>query len=163
MNKIKRLYDLVYNISRNIQIRILRGEEIDGKSIWQNIEKKVIHIIIKEEIEYNNSLKDLYERMDKLIIKYDLANNEYNPISNHYFLQLKNLVKTKSNFIIQINRILQIAFNAGNLSIFLENNRLNDEIIHFVLENNMLQLDTYVSIDSQYNIDKLISDDLFNI
>ena len=35
---------------------------------------------------------EVYDKMDKIIKKYKLDENEYNPITNHYFLQLKNLI-----------------------------------------------------------------------
>ena len=102
--------------------------------------------------------------MDDIDIKFNMSANENDPISNHYFLQLKNLVVKKSNFIIQINRILQIAFNVGQLSIFIENNKLDmdrrDEISRFIYMNDMLNVDTYVSIDKQKEIDKLLDDHL---
>ena len=113
-------------------------------------------------LKYNDSLYELYEKMDKIIEKYDLASNEFNPITNHFFLQLKNLVKTKSNFIIYINRVLQIAYNAGQLSVLLENNKLNDDIKQFTLQNNMLDLDTYVSADNQNIINMVIHDHIIS-
>ena len=33
-------------------------------------------------------------------------------------MQLKNLVEKKSNFEIKMNRVLQLAYNAGQLSIY---------------------------------------------
>jgi hypothetical protein len=157
-NNIKQLFSFVYNKGRDIQYKTLNGEQIDGKSVWNSIEKKVKNIIILDEIKYNDSLHSIYEKMDKIIEKFDIANNEYNPVANHFFLQLKNLVSTKSNFIIHVYRILQIAYNAGQLSILLENKKLNEEISEFVLQNNMLDLDTYVSKDNQKNISMNIQD-----
>ena len=68
-------------------------------------------------------------------------------------MQLKNLVEKKSEFKIKMNRILQLAYNAGQLNIFFQNinkfslpeqEKLN-EIKDFVLENKLDILDTYIS------------------
>jgi hypothetical protein len=165
--RIKKLYDYVYNIAREVQMKTQTGEVIDGRSIWQSIEKQISHIDLSDlglQIYYNDELQKKYTIMDDIDIKFNMSANENDPISNHYFLQLKNLVVKKSNFIIQINRILQIAFNVGQLSIFIENNKLDidrkDEISRFIYMNDMLNLDTYVSIDKQKEIDKLLDDHL---
>ena len=87
-----------------------------------------------------------------------MTENEYNPTSNHFLLQLKNLVVSKSNFIIKINRILQLGYNAGQLSIFIEKNTLPEdraEIIKKVFDEYKLNnLETYVSSDKQEDINK---------
>jgi hypothetical protein len=161
-NKIKQLYKFVFDKAREVQHKTLSGEQIDGKAVWNSIEVKIKDIKLDINLEYNHSLYELYEKMDKIIEKYDLASNEFNPITNHFFLQLKNLVKTKSNFIIYINRVLQIAYNAGQLSVLLENNKLNDDIKQFTLQNNMLDLDTYVSTDNQNIINMKIHDHIIS-
>ena len=161
-NKIKQLYKFVFDKAREVQHKTLRDEQIDGKAVWNSIEVKIKDIKLDMNLKYNDSLYELYEKMDKIIEKYDLASNEFNPITNHYFLQLKNLVKTKSNFIIYINRVLQIAYNAGQLSVLLENNKLNDDIKQFTLQNNMLDLDTYVSTDNQNIINMVIHDHIMS-
>ena len=152
-NKIKQLFSFVYDKAREVQQRTLNGEQIDGKAVWNSFESKVKDIKFDSVLTYNMNLHELYERMDKIIEKYDLSKNEFNPVANHFFLQLKNLVLTKSNFIIHVYRVLQIAYNAGQLSVLLENKKINDEIIEFVLQNNMLNLDTYISKDNQNIID----------
>ena len=161
-NKIKQLYKFVFDKAREVQHKTLKDEQIDGKAVWNSIEVKIKDIKLDMDLKYNDSLYELYEKMDKIIEKYDLASNEFNPITNHYFLQLKNLVKTKSNFIIYINRVLQIAYNAGQLSVLLENNKLNDDITQFTLQNNMLDLDTYVSTDNQNIINMKIHDHIIS-
>jgi len=83
----------------------------------------------------------------------DEGGDEMNPKSNHFFCQLKNLVVKKSNYNIQINRVMQLGYNAGQLSIFIERNTLPDdrkaEITQLVREYNMLDLNTYVSLQNQ--------------
>jgi hypothetical protein len=165
--RIKRLYDYVYNKARDVQIKTQQGENIDGRSIWQTIEKQISHIDLSDlQLYYNDELKQKYDEMNKIDVKFIMSENENNPISNHFFLQLKNLVVIKSNFIVQMNRILQIAFNAGQLSIFLENNKLDldrlDIIKQFIYMNDMLNLDTYLSLDKQKEIDKKLDDVLVN-
>ena len=66
--------------------------------------------------------------MDKIISKYKMDESEFNPKSNHFFYQLKNLVKAKSNFNIKLNRVMQLDFNDGQLSVFIDRGTLTDDI-----------------------------------
>ena len=77
-------------------------------------------------------------------------------------MQLKNLVDKKSNFQIKINRVLQIAYNIGQLSIFIEMEKLPQDIVDFVEEHNLLDLDTYISLENQQIINERYLRD-FNI
>jgi len=100
--------------------------------------------------------------------------NEFKIISNHFFMQLKNLVTTKSNFKIQLNRVLQLAYNIGQLSIFLqklienkedfkEEERIKlNEIHQIVMEHRLDVLDTYISIENQNKINKILKDIYFD-
>lgn len=145
---IKDLFQDVYKKAQEIQELEQTGTVVDGRAIWQDIEKKVEHINIIE-LKYNLELNLIYDKMEFLFDKYHMKENELNPKSNHFFMQLKNLVKTKSNFEIKLNRVLQLAFNAGQLSIFIKNNKLDKEIVDFVMENKLLDLTTYISLENQ--------------
>jgi hypothetical protein len=87
-----------------------------------------------------------------------MTENEFNPKSNHFLLQLRNLVKAKSNFIIKVNRILQLGFNAGQLSIFIEKNTLPEDRLKIISKlfnkYKLNKLETYVSQENQEIIDK---------
>ena len=75
-------------------------------------------------------------------------------------MQLNNLVDDKSNFNIQLNRVAQIGFNAGQIYIFIKNNTLQEDrckkIVNLVLKYKMFELDTYISSDIQELINKNI-------
>jgi hypothetical protein len=88
---------------------------------------------------------------------------KYNPKSNHFFMQLKNLVDKKSEFIIQVNRLLQIAFNAGQLSVFIEEKEIPEDIIEFIKTYNLLSIDTYVSDTNQEIINKKLKSIKLNL
>ena len=47
--RIKKLYDYVYNIAREVQMKTQTGEVIDGRSIWQSIEKQISHIDLSDQ------------------------------------------------------------------------------------------------------------------
>ena len=164
-NKIKFLFDETYKIAQRVQKIDQLKKEINGKAIWGKIEEKVKDIAI-DNLEYNETLKPIYTEMDKIINKYDMNrdNNEFKIISNHFFMQLKNLVTTKSNFKIQLNRVLQLAYNVGQLSVFLENTEKYDdiektklnEINEMVMKYRLDVLDTYISIENQNKINKVL-------
>ena len=162
---IKSLFDEAFEAGKNVQIKEHASENVDGKLVWNLLEAKTgdlknkILINKSENIKYNQSLENIYCEMDKIIVKYKMNESEFLPISNHFFCQLKNLVKSKSNFNIQLNRVMQLGFNAGQLSVFIENKTLLEdrynEISNFIKKYKMLELDTYVDIIKQSIINKL--------
>jgi len=159
MNFINNLFFNAYNKGRDVQVRTHDGEDVDGKAVWQKLEEEVKDIQILE-MKYNDSLNKIYEKINEIDKKFSMTENEFNPKSNHFLLQLRNLVVSKSNFIIKINRILQLGFNAGQLSIFIEKNTLPEdraEIIKKIFDKYKLnELETYVSTDKQEEINKQI-------
>jgi len=166
MTTVKKLYENAFHIGREVQIKEQTGQDVDGRTIWNSLESttkelKDLPLMYDGKIlNYNLSLKSIYQEMKTLIITFGIDKSEFNPKSNHFFSQLMNLVDKKSNFEIKLNKIMQIGFNAGQLSVFIENNTLPAEqidiISHFIKQNNMLSLDTYVNsktqeiINSQY-------------
>lgn len=137
-----------------------KHEKVDGKSIWGKIESgldslKDVNLTDNEgnNIKYNSDLNKIYEEMDVIINKFGMNLSEFCPKSNHFFTQLKNIVKAKSNFNVQLNRIAQLGFNAGQLSVFIKNDTLCEDrrklIVDLVEKYNMLDLDTYVNLDAQ--------------
>jgi len=160
MTTIATLFTEAYNAGRIVQEKEHNREEIDGRQIWNELESKTGILkdtnLLNQENEnllYEPTLTKLYIEMDKLFVKHKMSENEMNPISNHFFCQLKNLVVKKSNYNIQLNRVMQLGYNAGQLSIFIERGTLPDdrkkEITQFVREYNMLDLNTYVSLENQ--------------
>ena len=133
-------------------------EDIDGRTIWNNLERTTNELKDRsltngsEILQYNLTLKPIYLEMSELIKKFGMDKSEFNPKSNHFFSQLMNLVDKKSNFEIKLNKIMQIGFNAGQLSVFIETNKLpsnQTDITNFIMRNNMLDLDTYVNSKTQ--------------
>lgn len=168
---INRLFNSVVHIGYVVQILTHQGDSLNGKTIWGRIEKKVDGVKIKDDgddMKYNESLKYVYDIMSKLIDKYDMNNNQH-ILYYHCFTQLKNLVDAKSAFKIQIYRILQIAYNIGQLLYFMDNYDLDsgalalNEIKDFVYTHNLHVLDTYVSKPIQQEINKVLTDVRFNL
>ena len=158
MTKLKDLFQYAYETGRNVQTREQEGETVDGRQIWGTIEVLVKDIKLDEELRYKDKLNKIYKKMDKIDEKFNMSANEYEPKSNHFFLQLRNLVKAKSNFIIALNRILQLAFNAGQLSIFIERHKVDESIEHVYNKYKLYKLKTYVSKEDIKKLDEYIKD-----
>lgn len=160
MPTVRQLYEKAFKAGKEVQIREQAGEKVDGRAIWNDLENETTNlkdVVLSSAdgqiLEYNSSLKPIYKEMNSIIVRFGMETSEFNPKSNHFFCQLMNLVDKKSAFQIKLNKIMQLGFNAGQLSVFIENNALpvdrRDTIMEFILKNNMFQLDTYVSQEIQ--------------
>jgi len=165
MTTLQELFVKGFELGQDIQRREHANEEVNGRAEWGAFEKTIGELkdeILTDddanELEYNSSLDDIYDKMDKIIDKFGMDKSEFCPKSNHFFMQLKNLVKAKSNFKIQVNRVMQLGLNAGQLNIFIERGTLCDDrrklIEEIINKNNMFNLDTYVSKKNQEIINK---------
>jgi len=157
MPTVRQFYKKAFRHGKDVQIREQSGEEVDGRAIWNELEsttkelKDVILLSVDGSriLQYNESLKPAYEEMKRIIVRFGMDTSEFDPKSNHFFCQLMNLVDKKSAFQIKLNKIMQLGFNAGQLSVFIEKNTLPGDITHFILKNKMLDLDTYVEPETQ--------------
>ena len=161
MPTVRQFYKKAFRAGKDVQIREQSGEEIDGRTIWNELEnatKELKDMVLltldsSRTLQYNESLKPIYEEMKRIIVRFGMDASEFDPKSNHFFCQLMNLVDKKSAFQIKLNKIMQLGFNAGQLSVFIERNKLPDDrrsnITEFILRNKMLDLDTYVDPETQ--------------
>jgi hypothetical protein len=161
MPTVRQFYKKAFRSGREVQIKEHSGEEVDGRAIWNELEnetkelKDVVLLTLDSShiLQYNESLKPIYEEMKRIIARFGMDISEFDPKSNHFFCQLMNLVDKKSAFQIKLNKIMQLGFNAGQLSVFIERNTLPDDrrsnITEFILRNKMLDLDTYVDPETQ--------------
>ena len=160
MPTVRQFYKKAFKAGKTVQISEQAGEEVDGRAIWnvlenetKNLKDVVLSSADGQILEYNSSLKPIYKEMNSIIVSFGMDTSEFIPKSNHFFCQLMNLVDKKSAFQIKLNKIMQLGFNAGQLSVFIKNNALpvdrRDTIVEFILKNNMFQLDTYVSQEIQ--------------
>ena len=157
-SNIKFWFENSFQQGRLVQVREQSEEkDVDGRAIWGGIESQVKHVMISEEICYKDILKPIYKDMEKLISKYDMESSEFEPKSNHFFMQLKNLVDKKSDFKVQLNRLFQISFNAGQLSMLLD--KIPSDVKEFIITNKLLEIDTYLSLENQELINKKYLDD----
>jgi hypothetical protein len=161
MPTVRQFYKKAFRSGREVQIKEHSGKEVDGRAIWNELEnttKELKDMILltldsSHTLKYNESLKPIYEEMKRIITRFGMDTSEFDPKSNHFFCQLMNLVDKKSAFQIKLNKIMQLGFNAGQLSIFIEKNTLPDDrrytITDFIQTNKMLDLDTYVDQETQ--------------
>lgn len=161
MPTVRQFYKKAFRSGREVQMKEQSGKEVDGRAIWNELEnttkelKDVVLLTVdgSKNLQYNESLKSIYEEMKRIIVHFGMDISEFDPKSNHFFCQLMNLVDKKSAFQIKLNKIMQLGFNAGQLSVFIQRNTLSDDrrdtITEFILKNNMLDLDTYVDPETQ--------------
>jgi len=149
-----------------VEVQILQHSNvfIDGKHVWNEIETKLTYLkdvdLIDDAdkiIKYNFELEEIYKQMDLIINEFKMDLFEYEPLSNHFFIQLKNIPNAKSNFNVRINRIVQLGFNAGQLSVFIEKNTLPEDrrkiISDFIEKYKLFDINTYISSKIQHMID----------
>jgi len=164
---VQQLFLKAFRAGREVQIKEHSGETVDGRLIWNELEqttKKLKDMPFTKDghiLKYNMSLESIYREMNDIITHFGMDKSEFNPKSNHFFCQLMNLVDKKSNFEMKLNKIMQLGFNAGQLSIFLERKTLpvdrQDVITDFIQRNNMLELNTYVSAEKQEIINTIMN------
>ena len=165
MTTVQNLYEDAFRAGKEVQIKEHSGETVDGRAIWNTLESTTKKLKDRpltnnanddgEILHYNSSLEPIYREMNDIIVRFGMDKSEFDPKSNHFFCQLMNLVDKKSNFEIKLNKIMQLGFNAGQISVFLERNTLPGDIADFIKKNNMLNLDTYVSRETQETINRL--------
>lgn len=145
-------WEYVFKLGQHVQNIENQPEdnEIDGRAIWGGVECQVISTNI-EGLRYNESLLPIYEHMDKICESHKMTegDREFNPKYHHFYMQLKNLVVKKSNWEIKLNRLLQLAYNAGQLSKLIELGKIPEDIKKCFEDHNLHLLDTYVSKENQ--------------
>ncbi len=153
MSTLKKLFNQVIDIGYNVQ----KNQVKDGRAVWQQIEKNVVDILLDNKYKYNEN-EIFYEDIDKLGISQD---NEFNPVVNHFLLQLKNLVLNKSkNLYVESHRLFQIAYNLGQLKYKYEHNDITQHMKNVIDKNmNIFMLEKYVCVDV---IDQLDKSQVFN-
>ena len=152
MNKILIMFNDMYHFAYNIRRRETKSNgKINGRKIWNKIEKNIEHVDLSSlNLKYNSSLVSIYDKMSILIKEHDIVDE----LPNHFFLQLMNLVKVKSDFKIKLNRILQLALNIGQLEYSIFHGLIKEEIIDFYYKHKLNDINTYISSNDQ----KIISD-----
>jgi hypothetical protein len=159
---LKTLYKYSKLSISEVEIQKLRTEYgyTGGRLVWNIIQNNIpiTHTSRIKELKFNESLKELYIKTSQLIHDYNMIENEYINKSNHFFMQLQNLVSVKTTeYSIELNRIVQLGFNAGQLSIFIEKSLIDEKIIECIKENKMLDLNTYVNLETQNRINSILN------
>jgi hypothetical protein len=128
---------------------VVRKTKIDGKKAWNNIEKMIANNNVYLggwnylSYKFYNDLLNLgvIEEM-----RPDIAHNTW--LYHHFLLQHGRLSKKEC----YLNRLLQIAYNAGQLAYCLRHSEGSliytyDRILYYVT-NNLNSIDSYINIDN---------------
>jgi hypothetical protein len=151
---IREIFEAVKNLAYQVQNLTQLGLNVDGKAIWGGIESSLADIKIRDGLRYKDELRETYVDMERLIETFGLNRDK---MPDHFFTQLKDLVDKKSEFVVKPNRILQIAYNVGQLTRVLEKDKLPREIKEFVYVKRLLEIETYLDeatlsiIDTEFN------------
>jgi hypothetical protein len=120
----------------------------DGKKAWNNIEKKLNNNIYLGG--WNSKSYSFYDKLLNLGVienpRPDVSHDIW--LYHHFLLQHGRLAKKECN----LNRVLQIGYNAGQLAYCLKNSEgglvyTYDRILCYVL-NNMNNLESYINIEN---------------
>lgn len=137
-----KVIDIAYNVQKKSFELIKDNKIIDGRKVWGEIESSVKDIDVKKlNFHYCDNTK-FYADIDSLNLidnanEPNIIDGKINPKYNHFLLQLKNLVLTKSvDKIIESHRLFQIAYNLGQLKYNYENNIIPNEMKQ-VIDNNI--------------------------
>jgi len=122
--------------------------KIDGKKAWNNIEKMITNNIYLGG--WNSKSYSFYNKLLELDViedpRPDISHDIW--LYHHFLLQHGRLAKKEC----YLNRVLQIAYNAGQLSYCLKNSEgsliYTYERILCYVSNNMNNLESYINIEN---------------
>jgi len=144
--KINKLFELTFDLARYIQEFEHNGISMNDKLIFKEIKKNFTKEPIND-LKYNESLNDIYTKMNDLIKEHSIKDIDNKPSINKFFLQLKKIIVKKSNYTVRVNKILQIAYNSGRLKTLIDLDMVPEYIKDFYEDNDMDNLKTYLNED----------------
>ena len=146
---ISRLWYEVYHYG----YRVRSIEPENGLARWQLYKNnystiKCSYTTIKS---YNNLFKSVnYHAVgdDDINSTITINGNTYcNNIEKYHFLVQLFRIPKLAQFKIPYVKILQLAYNAGQLQAGIDSNSYDQEIVKFVNDNNLLKIETYINLE----------------
>ena len=159
--------------------RYVRTNRLDGLEYWNRVKLFLSRLEQKEgldelnkiignkwtiEVKLNSTKKssnieEIYEFVrgdgkDKLKIYGEEGDEETKSLEhsvweqNHFFLQL---VRIPKNSQLNLIKLLQVAYNLGQLSVCLENGIFSSDSINYFKSNNLDKLESYIKLSSEQN------------
>jgi hypothetical protein len=144
MNPIAVIFSQIFAIGMMVQNS---SSSIDGKALWGKLEQIVLTIPVPGvQDDYTSAgLLEFHTEIKRLDAQFDLTKNEFTQISNHFLLQLSNLPFVKSKEKIVLFRLMQIAFNAGQLHALDRSGKLNPEISKTLAKFDYISMSFYIN------------------
>ena len=124
-SNIKFWYEYTFKIAETIELSKQNGENMDGESICKNIEQEVCDV----------NIENLY----------------YKKVDTGALKDIQDIINSK----IQMKGIIELACILGKLSMLIKLNKLPQETKTIIEKNNLLDLDTYISLEDQDKINEL--------
>jgi hypothetical protein len=94
----------------------------------------------EEKLVYNLEINDL----DHLNVVMEINSKIMNNKDHHFFIQHFRIPKM-FNYKLTVVKLLQIAYNAGQLKADMDDNRYDGDIISFYTQNSLYDIKTYVA------------------
>ncbi len=122
----------------------VRKYKLDGQTSWDNLKAQIIPLNI-EFAKWSDQSLTFFDNLTALgVINIKQPHMTHSLWERHHFLiQHGNLPKKESNLI----RLLQIAYNSGQLTCCLENDNVQiytKDMIKYYMDNNLYNISTYV-------------------
>lgn len=155
---------------KNIWIKVIKltkylrdkyNDSLDGLGVWNNLKRSLVDIQKDDLITWNSSHENMIYSLSEMknsLKEYDEENNLIE--KNHFLLQLFNI--PKKDITAPFNRLIQIAFNIGQLKHELDDKKFGFNITQIYKENNMEKISTYMDDEniSKYKITQNEIDDI---
>lgn len=161
INKIRTLFQAIFELAVIIQFKEQNSYPVDGRGVWKQIEELVEKITQSFGKYTSLDLENFCKKVKAVDDELHLSVDEMNPKSNHFLLQLCNLPYKKSGGEILLNRVMQLALNAGQLYVFYKVGSLNYKIKE-VIDPKIFTPEFYLSEQQMTSINEAITDEKFD-
>lgn len=131
-------------IDLGMSLRNKHSNNLDGLAVWNNLKSSVVDIskdpLIKWSKTHDKIVYSLSE-MKNSLREYDEDNNFIE--RNHFLLQILNIPKNDPT--VSFNKLIQIAFNIGQLMPELNDKKFGFNIQQIFNDNKLNEINTYIS------------------
>jgi hypothetical protein len=141
-----------------------KTNNLDGLDNWNKLKQILSKSSTILKANWNSSIKIHYSYMkNELQIKEDITEtiNHDTWQKHHFYLQHTRIPILNPNDA-SIIRLMQIAYNAGQLLAIWDDKIYTDEIKKYYMDNKLEEMTTYMSLDNLTKLNNTLPDNLIN-